>query len=105
MLVQTLVIQSRAGGALVSALQNIANTLEQRKDLRREVRTVVSGAVFGGYVVTALGIGSIFVMNLLTPGALDALAGTTVGRIVLLIAGLFFAAGYFFINRLTKVDI
>jgi tight adherence protein B len=104
-LVQTLVIQSRAGGALVSALQNIANTLEQRKDLRREVRTVVSGAVFGGYVVTALGIGSIFVMNLLTPGALDALAGTTVGRIVLLVAGLFFAAGYFFINRLTKVDI
>ncbi len=104
-LVQTLVIQSRAGGALVSALQNIAATLEQRKDLRREVRTVVSGAVFGGYVVTALGIGSIFVMNLLSPGALDALAGTTVGRIVLIVAGLFFAAGYVFINRLTRVDI
>jgi tight adherence protein B len=104
-LVQTLVIQSRAGGALVSALQNIAATLEQRKDLRREVRTVVSGAVFGGYVVTALGIGSIFVMNLLSPGALDALAGTAVGRVVLVVAGLFFAAGYVLINRLTKVDI
>jgi tight adherence protein B len=104
-LVQTLVIQSRAGGALVSALQNIASTLEQRKDLRREVRTVVSGAVFGGYVVTALGIGSIFVMNLLSPGALDALAGTAVGRVVLVVAGLFFTAGYVLINRLTKVDI
>jgi tight adherence protein B len=104
-LVQTLVIQSRAGGALVSALQNIAATLEQRKDLRREVRTVVSGAVFGGYVVTALGIASIFVMNLLSPGALDALAGTAIGRVVLVVAGLFFAAGYVLINRLTKVDI
>jgi tight adherence protein B len=104
-LVQTLVIQSRAGGALVSALQNIAATLEQRKDLRREVRTVVSGAVFGGYVVTALGIGSIFVMNLLSPGALDALAGTAIGRVVLIVAGLFFAAGYVLINRLTKVDV
>jgi tight adherence protein B len=104
-LVQTLVIQSRAGGAMVSALQNIAATLEQRKDLRREVRTVVSGAVFGGYVVTGLGIGSIFVMNLLSPGALDALAGTAIGRVVLLVAGLFFAAGYFFISRLTKIDI
>jgi tight adherence protein B len=104
-LVQTLVIQSRAGGALVSALQNIAITLEQRKDLRREVRTVVSGAVFGGYVVTALGIGSIFVMNLLSPGALDALAGTGIGRVVLVVAGLFFAAGYVLINRLTRVDI
>ena len=104
-LIQTLVIQARAGGALVAALQNIAMTLEQRKELRREVRTAVSGAVFGGYIVTGLGIASIFVMNLLSPGALDALAGTTIGRIVLIIAAIFFAAGYLLINRLTKIEI
>lgn len=104
-LVQTLVIQSRTGGALVTALQNIALTLEQRKELRREVKTVVSGAVFGGYVVTALGIGSVLVMNLLSPGALDALVGTGVGRVVLVVAGAFFAAGYFLINRMTRIEV
>lgn len=104
-LVQTLVIQSRAGGALVTALQNIAVTLEQRKELRREVKTVVSGAVFGGYVVTFLGVGAVFIMNLLSPGALDALVGSLIGRIVLVTAGLLFAAGYFLINRLTRIEV
>ncbi|NLT55772.1 MAG: type II secretion system protein F [Actinomycetales bacterium] len=104
-LVQTLIIQSRAGGALVSALLNIANTLEQRKDLHREVRTAVAGAVFSSYIVLGIGIGSIFVMNLLSPGALDQMAQTTVGRIIMLIAGLFFAVGFILINRITRIEI
>jgi tight adherence protein B len=104
-LVQTLVIQSRAGGALVSALVNIAATLEQRKELRREVRTAISGALFSGYIVAALGVGSVFVMNLITPGALDLLAKTTVGRLVLLTAAAFFAVGFLLIQRITKVEI
>ncbi len=104
-LVQTLVIQSRTGGALVTALQNIAVTLEQRKELRREVKTVVSGAVFGGYVVTFLGVAAVFVMNLLSPGALDALVGTGIGRVVLVVSAAFFAMGYFLINRLTRIEV
>jgi tight adherence protein B len=104
-LVQTLVIQSRAGGALVSALTNIASTLEQRKELRREVRTATSGAIFSGYVVVALGVGSVFVMNLLSPGALDQLAKTTIGRIVLILAFAFFAVGMLLIRRLTDIEI
>lgn len=104
-LVQTLVIQSRAGGALVSALANIAATLEQRKELRREVRTAVSGALFSGYIVTGLGIASVFVMNLITPGALDLLAQSALGRIVLLAASAFFLLGFLLIRRLTNVEI
>lgn len=104
-LVQTLVIQARSGGALVSALHNIAATLETRKELRREVQTVTSGAVFSGYVVLAIGVGSVFVMNLLSPGALDQLASTGIGRLVMLAAGSFFALGLFLIRRLTDIDV
>lgn len=104
-LIQTLIIQSRAGGALVSALMNIASTLEQRKELRREVRTAVSGAVFSGYIVLGIGIGSIFVMNLLSPGALDQLAQTTPGRLVLLVSSAFFTAGFVLIKRITRIEV
>ncbi|MGL5859132.1 MAG: type II secretion system F family protein [Angustibacter sp.] len=104
-LVQTLVIQSRSGGALVAALTTIAATLEQRKELRREVRTAVSGAVFSGYVVAALGTGSVFVMNLISPGALDVLARTSVGRVVLLAAAALFLVGFLVIRRITTVEV
>jgi tight adherence protein B len=104
-LVRTLVIQSRAGGALVTALQNIATTLEQRKELRRELRTATSGAVFSGYTVLAIAVMSVVVMNLLSPGAMDRLAQSGIGRLVLLVAGTFFATGLFLVRRLTRTDL
>ncbi|MGL4173863.1 MAG: type II secretion system F family protein [Actinomycetota bacterium] len=104
-LLRTLVIQSRAGGALVSALVSIASTLEQRRELRREVRTAVAGAMFSGYLVAGLGVCSVIVMNLISPGALDALAGSGIGRLVLLVAAGFFVIGFAVIRRLTMVEV
>ena len=42
----TLVIQQRAGGDTVRALNELGHTLEARKDLLREIRTLLSGSVF-----------------------------------------------------------
>src|SRR5690625_1041846 len=47
-LIQTLIIQSRAGGALVSALTNIAATLDARKQLTRAVQSTTLGASLAG---------------------------------------------------------
>lgn len=104
-LVQTLIIQARAGGALVTALSNIATTLEERRQLRREIKTAVVGAAFSGYAVIVIGVGSMFLMNLLSPGALDAMFGTLLGQVAVLAATLLFAAGFLLIRRLTKVDL
>ena len=45
-LMTTLVIQQRAGGDTVRALNELGHTLEARKDLMREIRTLLSGSVF-----------------------------------------------------------
>ena len=41
-LVTTLVLSNRAGGQVVGALRNLTETLEERKETRREVRTQLS---------------------------------------------------------------
>ena len=41
-LVTTLVLSNRAGGQVVTALRNLTDTLEERKETRREVRTQLS---------------------------------------------------------------
>ncbi|MBF5080229.1 type II secretion system F family protein [Quadrisphaera sp. INWT6] len=104
-LVRTLVIQRRSGGALSTALAGLAGTLEQRKELRREVITAVSGARFSGVVVALLGVVSVFVMNLISPGALDALATSGPGRLVLLASAVLFAVGGLLIRRLTDLEV
>jgi tight adherence protein B len=65
----------------------------------------VSGAVFGGYTVVAIGVGAVIMMNVISPGALDALSQNLLGQIVLLVAGVLFAMGFFLIRRITKIDI
>jgi tight adherence protein B len=104
-LVKTIVVQSRAGGALVSALTSIANTLDERRELNRELKTTTTGAVFIGWLVVAIALGSVLVMNLISPGALDILVQTLPGQVVLVVSGALFVTGHLLINRITRIEI
>lgn len=104
-LVRTLVIQSQAGGRLTTALADIAATLEDRRELERELRTTVTGAMFSGYMVLMIGVASVFVMNLVNPGSLDTLATNLIGQIVLGVAAVLFLLGFLMIRRITSVEV
>lgn len=104
-LMQTIVIQAKVGGALATALSGVAGALDERKELRREIRTVVMGSVFGGYAVLGIAIASVLLLNLLAPGVLDDMATSLIGQIVLIVAGGLFAAGFWLMKMFTKVDV
>lgn len=103
-LITTLVIQQRSGGGLVTALRNMAETLDARKDLRREVRTIMAGPVMIGYLVPVLGLGTLLMLNLVSPGLIDELASAGAGRAALVIAGGLYAVGLLLIRRLTRIE-
>lgn len=104
-LVSTLVISARAGGSMVTALRNISTTLEQRKEVRREVRTVLSQSMATGYVVAVLGIGELFLINAIVPNGLRTLTSNPLGLVLVIVSGLLFIAGLVTINRMSKVDV
>jgi tight adherence protein B len=105
LLTRTLIIQARSGGAVVTALREMSETLEARKDLRREVRTMLAGSVFTSWVVLILGVGSILVLNLIAPGTLNKITTSLVGQAVLLAAASMYGLGYFLIRRTTKIEV
>jgi tight adherence protein B len=104
-LISTLVIQQRSGGDLVNALQDMANTLDQRRDLTREIRTVMAGSVFTGYMVAGLGAVTVLLMNAVTPGVLDDLTSSVPGLIALGVAGGLYVIGFVLIRRVTRVEV
>ena len=104
-LVRTLVIQARAGGAVVTALRGMSDTLDARKDLRREVRTMLAGSVFTSYAVLAIGVGALFLLNAIMPGALKKVTGELLGQVTLVVSVGMFLVGYVLIRRTTKVGI
>jgi tight adherence protein B len=104
-LVTTLVIQARAGGALVSALRGISETLDARKELRREVQTVMSGSVFNSYIAAFLGVVSLLLLNALSPTVLDEMVTTPIGIAALTIAGSLYTIGFILIRRMTRIEV
>jgi tight adherence protein B len=103
-LVSTLAIQQRSGGDLVRALSDMATTLEARRDTQREVRTLMAGATATSYVVMVIGAAALFLADLIRPGTLDRVAGSPLGILALVVAGILFVVGFVLIRRITRIE-
>ena len=104
-LMTTLVIQQRAGGDTVRALNELGHTLEARKDLIREIRTLLAGAVYTSYVVAGIGLAGIVLMNLISPGVMREMTTSFAGIAALTVSAGLWAAAFVLIRRTTKVDV
>lgn len=104
-LVSTLVLSSRSGGTIVDSLRNLTVTLEERKETRREIRTQMSQVTVTAYAVPVIGIGSLLLLNQMMPGALSAMTGSGLGRILVLIALSMYIVGFALIRRMSRIDV
>ncbi|MFE0325664.1 type II secretion system F family protein [Streptomyces sp. NPDC058960] len=104
-LVTTLVLANKAGGSVVNSLRNLTQTLEDRKETRREVRTMLSEVNATAFTVPMLGLGSLILVNSSNEGALARVTGSPLGQgLVLLSLGLY-TIGFFVIRRLGKIEV
>ncbi|WP_067830975.1 type II secretion system F family protein [Actinomadura kijaniata] len=104
-LVSTLAVASRSGGSLITSLRNISDTLEQRKETRREVKTIVGESVAAGWAIFTMGMATLFGIAFLSPGAVDRMTGSLIGQLVLLISMSLFAGALLIIRRMTRIDL
>ncbi|MGW3625757.1 type II secretion system F family protein [Streptomyces sp. NPDC000880] len=104
-LVSTLILSNRAGGTIVSSLRNLTQTLEERKETRREVTTLLSQVKVTAVAVPVLGVGFLLLIDGMRSGALDDMTSALVGRLAVIVSVALYALGFFLINRLTRVRI
>ncbi|SFN95789.1 MULTISPECIES: type II secretion system F family protein [Actinomadura] len=104
-LISTLLVSARAGGSLVTALRTIATTLEERKEIRREVKTIMGEAVVTNWAIGLLGIAGLAMVNVIMPDSLRIMSGKPVGQIILAVAGGLFIASLVIISRMTRIDV
>jgi tight adherence protein B len=104
-LVTTLVLSNRAGGAIVGSLRNLTVTLEQRKETRREVKTQLSQVTVTAYAIPVIGVGSLLMVDAVLPGALDRMTGAFVGQTAVIVAIGLYTLGFALVRRLSKIDV
>lgn len=103
-LMSTLVVSARAGGSLVTALREISQTLDDRKEARREVRTTLAQARSTSVLVTALGVLLLFLLNVIQPGTVERMTRNGFGIAALVVAFGLFAVGQFAVYRMTRIE-
>ncbi|MFJ5549591.1 type II secretion system F family protein [Streptomyces sp. NPDC093225] len=104
-LVTTLVLSNRAGGAIVGSLRNLTTTLEERKETRREVRTQLSQVTVTAYAVPVFGVGSLLLVDAVMPGALDRMTGAFIGQMAVIVSIALYTVGFVLIRRMSKIDV
>lgn len=104
-LISTLVVAGRTGGSLVTALRTIATTLDERKETRREVKTIMGEAVVTNWAIGAIGVLGVVMVNVIMPGALRTMTGHLLGQIILAVAAALFIGGLLIVSRLTRINV
>jgi tight adherence protein B len=104
-LVTTLILSHRAGGTIVSSLRNLTATLEERKETRREVRTMLAEVNATAYTIPVLGLGAMLMMDSMSPGALERVTGSPLGQLAMVVAVSLFVVGFYVIRRLGRIDV
>lgn len=104
-LVTTLILANRAGGQVVTSLRNLTESLEERKETRREVTTMLSQIKVTAIAVPLLGLGFLLMINTMTPGALDKMTGSVTGQAATLVAFGLYVLGAFLIRRVSRIQV
>jgi tight adherence protein B len=103
-LMSTLVVSSRSGGSLVKALRDISLTLDDRKEVRREVRTTLAQSRATSVLVIAMGVGILIVLNVIQPGTVEKMTHNLLGQAALVVAFGLYAVGYLIVRRMTRIE-
>jgi tight adherence protein B len=103
-LMSTLVVSSRSGGSLIKALRDISLTLDDRKEVRREVRTTLAQSRATGTLVTVMGVGILLVLNAIQPGTVERMTHSLIGQIALIVSFGLFLTGHVIVRRMTKIE-
>jgi len=101
-IVQAIRIQRDVGGDLAELLDTISSTIRDRQQLRRQVQAQSAEGRLSAMVLLLLPFGLSLVIMAMSPGYLNPLVETTIGRILLAVGLFLMVLGTIWIRRIIR---
>jgi tight adherence protein B len=98
-------LQRQTGGNTAEVLDRVTETIRERFELRRTVRTLTAQGRLSRWVVSLLPLFLLTVISLLNPHYMHPLFSTTPGRIALVFAALMVISGSVVIKRIINIKV
>lgn len=100
----TLLIQRRAGGSLSEVLYEMAETLEERRLVAQEIKTMTAEQRYVSIIVPIMPVALVLMMNMINEGFIDPLF-TPVGYIILGLFCLGTLLSYVLVKKVTNIKV
>jgi tight adherence protein B len=98
-------LQREAGGNAAEVVDRVAETVRERFDLRRLIKTLTMQGRMSRWIVSALPVGIVLILQVENPHYLHPLLASTGGKIVFGLAAAWAVAGSFVIKRIVEIEV
>lgn len=98
-------LQRQTGGNTAEVLDRVNETLRERQELRRTIRTLTAQGRLSRWIVSALPIGLLLFISLTNPEYVSVLYTSTAGRVMLVFAGLMIISGSLVIKKIIDIKV
>jgi tight adherence protein B len=98
-------LQREAGGNAAEVIDRVAETVRERFDLRRLVQTLTMQGRMSRWIVSALPVAIIVLLQIGNPHYLHPLLESTAGKVVFGLAAAWAVAGSYAIKRIVEIEV
>lgn len=98
-------ISKEVGGNLAEILESLATTLRQKAVMEGKIRSLTAQGKAQGVIMTGLPLLMIVALRAIEPQAMAPLFNSWYGWITLTVIGLMELVGYWFIRKITNIDV
>jgi tight adherence protein B len=98
-------LQRETGGNTAEVLDRVAETVRERFELRRLVRTLTAQGRMSRWVLSFLPVGLLGLITLINPNYMQPLFSNTAGRVLLVIATVMIVSGSLVIRRIVDIKV
>jgi tight adherence protein B len=99
------VLQRETGGSTAEVLDRVVETVRERHELRRLVRTLTAAGRFSRWVVSFLPVALLVIISIIAPSYLKPLFTHTSGRVMLVFAALLVVGGSLVIKKIVDIKV
>jgi len=98
-------LQREAGGNAAEVVDAVAETVRERFDLRRLIKTLTMQGRMSRWIVSALPVGIVLILQLENPHYLHPLLASTAGKIIFGLAAAWAVLGSFAIKKIVEIEV
>ncbi|MCA1032206.1 type II secretion system F family protein [Bacillus timonensis] len=103
--VQALLAQRKSGGNLAKLLDTMEETIRGRVRVLEELKTLTAQGKLSSWIITLLPVFLGFYMYVVNPKYFEPMLGHPLGIMMLTTGGIFILIGWFFIQKIIKIEV